>query len=371
MGANPPEDADVWIENGSTLYFRNADGVFVPLTVIHGKDGKSAYEQAVDAGYKGTLEQFTVLLNNLTASIEGSHLADINNPHNVTAKQAGALPINGGTLTGAEIYMSEGLARLAGGKDYVQLDVFDNVKDSANRRKLVLNGGNKTTIDKALIISSTVDGKEEVFIIYGTHNKPKASDVGAVPTTGGTITGPLVIDKPSSWGQIIFHTPSGYYRAFEADDSRVRIDVRDEQDTNKRRYIDIFTNEADSRHSHALRFGQTVDGENTSAYILHTENIKDFVISEGTYAGTGTTTANNGKQLTIRPTTMAVIVDCIDDDSTECHTVLLVRGSKYCASPTAGQNLMLAWENGRVTIGSGYYNTLNNLGKTYKYILIG
>lgn len=383
MGANPPEDADVWIENGSTLYFRNADGVLVPLTMIHGKDGKSAYEQAVDAGYKGTLAQFTALLNNLTASIEGSHLADINNPHNVTPEQIGAIPEAYHFSTDLNIELQQGggkmtLCYYTGGTlntpqtegitDYAHGMVITNAYTEQYGTQLCIPSGDYNMYlrrkNKLGITGWKKVSHEDIETLQETVKK-------FVSKEGDTMTGPLTIDKDEAWGQLILRTPSGYLRSFETSDDAVRIDVRDEQLTSQRRYLEISTIRAVNEQAHALKFVETKDGTSTAAYVLHTNNIRSLVISEGTYAGTGTTTANNGKQLTIRPTTMAVIVDCIDDDSTECHTVLLVRGSKYCASPTAGQKLMLAWENGRVTIGSGHYNTLNELGKTYKYILIG
>lgn len=173
------------------LRIKDENGNFVSIPAIQGDDGKSAYEQAKEGGYKGTEEEFIAVLNGLTSSTEYAHYSDFGNPHKVTAQQTGALPITGGTITGGDVFLGGGLARVAGGQDYVQLDTFDSAKDSKNRRKLVLNGGNKTTIDKSVILSSTADGIEEVYILYGTHNKPKASDVGAVSKTGDTMNGSL------------------------------------------------------------------------------------------------------------------------------------------------------------------------------------
>lgn len=41
------------------LYVRGDDGKFIPIPYLTGKDGKSAYEYAVEAGYEGSEEQFT------------------------------------------------------------------------------------------------------------------------------------------------------------------------------------------------------------------------------------------------------------------------------------------------------------------------
>lgn len=81
------------------LHIRDENGNFIPIPAISGKDGKSAYEQAVEGGFQGTEEEFIALLNGLiSAQInpisteEPEHYSDFNNPHKVTAKQTGAIP---------------------------------------------------------------------------------------------------------------------------------------------------------------------------------------------------------------------------------------------------------------------------------------
>ena len=73
------------------LNVRDKDGNFVSIPAIKGEAGKSAYEQAKDGGYTGTLEEFIALLNGLTNSEDAAHYSDFNNPHKVTAHQIGAL----------------------------------------------------------------------------------------------------------------------------------------------------------------------------------------------------------------------------------------------------------------------------------------
>ena len=54
---------------------------------VSGQDGKSAYTAAVESGYTGTETAFNTALSNVP-----DHIASQNNPHNVTAEQAGADP---------------------------------------------------------------------------------------------------------------------------------------------------------------------------------------------------------------------------------------------------------------------------------------
>jgi len=74
------------------LRIRDENGKFIPINAIKGDNGKSAYEQAQEGGYKGTLEDFIAILNGLTNTEDANHYADYNNPHQVTTKQIGAIP---------------------------------------------------------------------------------------------------------------------------------------------------------------------------------------------------------------------------------------------------------------------------------------
>ena len=361
-------------DDGTVYVWSEESGEYVPLQAIKGEDGKSAYDLAKEGGYTGTEAEFTAMLNGLTSLVNGGHYKDLNNPHKVTAQQVGALPLTGGTLTNKTIYFDNGNARLSGGKDYMQMDVFDSPKDDDNRRKLVLNG-NGTDLKNALVLTTRVNGEQKNYNIYGVHNKPNSYDVGAVSKKGDTMTGALVVDKDSAWGQLVLHTPSGYYRAFETADDRVRIDVRDESLTTKRRYIDIFTNEADSRHSHALRFNQAIDGATTTAYVLHTENINNFVISKGSYAGAGSTS----KTIPIRKTTQMVVVYATSSSGDAWTFGVLIRGMTraHCNLAAGGEystNLNVSWADTSVTYGLSNADpkySWDMTGATYHYVVIG
>ena len=58
----------------------------------------------------------------------------------------------------------------------------------------------------------------------------------------------------SNWAQFVFRSASDYYRALEGDDSRIRLDVRDTNDTKNRRYLDVYsiTGKSDIRDSIAI-----------------------------------------------------------------------------------------------------------------------
>ena len=71
------------------LKIRDENGNFIPINAIRGDKGKSAYEQAKEGGYNGTEEAFIAFLNGITATIDAQHYADLNNPHKVTKSQVG------------------------------------------------------------------------------------------------------------------------------------------------------------------------------------------------------------------------------------------------------------------------------------------
>lgn len=48
----------------------------------------------------------------------------------------------------------------------------------------------------------------QTYDVYGTHNKPKATDVGAIPTNGGTMSGDLVFQKATNGSASVFKNHS-------------------------------------------------------------------------------------------------------------------------------------------------------------------
>ena len=298
-------------------------------------------------------------------------MSSTNNPHKVTAHQAGALSITGGTLTGKTLYFDNGNSCLSGGQGYMLMDVYGAPKDSSNFRRMEVRGGD-TELSGALVLKERINGVDKTHSIYGSHNKPKASDVGAMPTAGGTMTGPLVFDSNVAWGQIVMHTPSGHYRGFESSDDRARIDVRDGTASSKRRYLDIYPISAEAERSKALRLGETADGETTEAYVLHTENINNFVVSHGIYQGDG----NQIKTIPVRKTTKAAIILPMTDESVSGGRMIVIRNSMkalsqlgYNSSETI--HAIIGDDGVKITAIGNAINRVNEAGKGYTYVLIG
>lgn len=163
------------------LRVRDENGNFIPINAIKGDRGKSAYEQAVEGGYKGTEEEFVALLNGLLNPVnvvveDEDHCSDYNNPHKVTAEQARALSIDGTNVMEAPLQLLYN-AKITGNRDAVLAScLIDAINDSGEVCRLVVE---KTHDGKSNIFVQSIDGNGvSTSKIYGEHNKPTGSYSG-------------------------------------------------------------------------------------------------------------------------------------------------------------------------------------------------
>lgn len=181
------------------LRVRDENGNFIPINAIKGDRGKSAYEQAVEGGYKGTEEEFIALLNGLTSTEDAAHYSNFSNPHNVTAGQVGAIP--------QAFYTSADLNNeiTQGGNKIIVCCYFGNTLNSPH------NHG-KTYSSHGMVITNAYDppyatqlclpsGESRMFIRNNNGGnisewmeikEQNAYDVGALPIEGGVITGAVL-----------------------------------------------------------------------------------------------------------------------------------------------------------------------------------
>lgn len=183
------------------LKLRDKDGNFFDIPVITGKDGKSAYEQAVEGGYQGTEEDFIAFLNGLTgaalseASLNeeeaNDHYENFNNPHNVTAQQTGALPTTGGTLSGDVNMFGDYYPTLKVGRNaadtssilYTPNKTVD-IYNWANGQPTALSLGNYNSMLLRDVFKLWVGAQD--YQIYGDHN---AAELGVARVATGSYVG--------------------------------------------------------------------------------------------------------------------------------------------------------------------------------------
>lgn len=152
------------------------------------------YEESAKLETLTSGEKITIALGKIKKAISDfiAHLGNKENPHKVTATQAGALPITGGTLSGS-LSFGDGYGSITSDKNCTTFITKNEKNNTQNYRQIYLtNSSYNQDIADCVFVREIVNGQaEDVYRLYGEHNKPTADDIGALPVTGGTIKNPL------------------------------------------------------------------------------------------------------------------------------------------------------------------------------------
>lgn len=154
------------------LNIRDKDGKFVSIPAIN---GKSAYEQAKEGGYKGTEKEFVSLLNGLTGSYTPEN-------HTHTKSQITDFP---SSMPASDVYS---WAKQPNKPSYTASDVgLGNVNNTSDMDKPVSNA-QAQAIYEARAIAENADGVLSLHM--GSKSNPHgvtASQVGAATTFAKTV----------------------------------------------------------------------------------------------------------------------------------------------------------------------------------------
>ena len=145
----------------------------------------SNYRYSMATVYKRHAGIITVVLHGL-----GAELPVVHNYYNGTDWSGWStefIPLTGGTLSGNDLYIANGLRRLAGDGTGIQLDAFDTAKDYNNRSILKLFSPANKTLSNSLEFTRLVSGGGSTYQIFGEHNKPSGSYTGNGSATTRTI----------------------------------------------------------------------------------------------------------------------------------------------------------------------------------------
>lgn len=373
------------------LYIRDQDGNFVPIPSINGVDGKSAYEYAKEGGYKGTEQEFIAILNGLTGSTDARHYTDFGNPHKVTAGQVGSLKFyNGFGALNEEIGTSFD-------SDTPIETIIQAMPDNTGLKadiNTVDAGDSGTTIYPAVYgilsiykirnnrveveyVSNVASGGKEYnqrwigqynvgkfggFVqIYTEQNKPKASDVGALPTSGGELTGPI------KWNDGQTHIIG------QADGNFIIQNYKTDEDGND----DFIAFHNRLALENALKFyrngkSYSIFGEHNRAWLGNAK------IEKGTYTGAGVYGADKPNSLTFDFIPKMVFIHCVDvADNYGIFAYGASLGSVFYSGVSGLAKTYLTWNEKTVS----WYSTdssyskergqLNASGKEYIYVAIG
>lgn len=131
------------------------------------------------------------------------------NPHGMTATDVGALPDTGGNYKGAigvtnfinilhNGVKKGSVANYGSGETIIEVTNSDN---TFRRYLSILDNEYQPDMSQALNFVETDGNSWNIKRIYGEHNKPMAEDVGALPLTGGTMSGGI-INLNSGWARL-------------------------------------------------------------------------------------------------------------------------------------------------------------------------
>ena len=160
----------------NTLQIRDKDGKFVGIPAI---SGKSAYQYAVEGGFKGTEEEFAQAVAELMPNTE--HTENKDNPHGVTPAQIGALPATGGIVPNAVVGLGGGSGQVVGGHTYAAIESISKNNKNNSRMLRVINPdteGYPTAKSAQLLVNTPTISYGIQYNLYGEHNKGKGTYTG-------------------------------------------------------------------------------------------------------------------------------------------------------------------------------------------------
>lgn len=378
------------------LKIRDENGKFIPINAIRGEkgqdgtNGKSAYEQAKEGGYNGTEQEFIALLNGLTAGEHAEHYANLDNPHQVTAQQVGALPITGGQLEGGLGFVGEGDANTS---EIVQNSDFATIiRNKAGGIETILSLTNESKVDVADVLKLWF-ANGNGYSIYGEHNKPTASEVGAIPETY-YVSGNLDIELQQGGDKMVvccytentLNTPhkegltdcthgmvitnafnSQYGTQLSIPSGENAIYVRRLNGSGISKWVKM----ADNERVTPIEKGGT--GATTVNDVLKNLGLTKLTkIASRSYTGTGVSGANNPTILSGLPFTpkFIIITDGGAKYSNVYPSVSIIGWSDYHNTFTWGEDFV-SWYYNSESSSTNAMIQLNALNRTYDCLIIG
>ena len=139
---------------------------------------------------------------------------------------------------------------------YGYLQILDNSQELKNRVRFFDYDGSKQTS----------------YDIYGEHNKPNATDIGALALTGGTLIGSLEI-KSAYPALISTNTTTGQsMRLYHSSNSVILVNRNLAEDSTNYRALYLHNSKGASSASNALVLQDCINGAATNHTLLHSGN---------------------------------------------------------------------------------------------------
>lgn len=231
------------------------------------------------------------------------------------------LSLTGGIMSGNSIGLHSGYGQVY--CDDYTLNIYskDAIDKNSGRYLGVYNSKN-TLIDALKLIDLKEDGSHVAYRVYGEHNKPTAGAIGALPATGGTITGNLTVDK--SWGAIYFEDNTGRKGLVEKSPETGHLSLYSIKDSNNSNCLRISPETSNIEGAVFLR--QVVNGVVNTYNFYGEHNLPSPAqIQKRSYVGAGTYGSSNRNSFTF-------------DFS---PNVVMIMGSAYLAIWIRGSSKMI------------------------------
>lgn len=125
----------------------------------------------------------------------------------------GCLPLEGGTITGEDVYMDGGNVRIQGNENALWIQSLSASMDNNNRRLLALYNGEYMPDKKdAVLFEDIANGTKTSYALYGQHNMRKGfySGKGSARTVQTMSVGSAVfVTSKASYGEAAIVTDHG------------------------------------------------------------------------------------------------------------------------------------------------------------------
>ena len=166
----------------------------------------------------------------INASVFNTFQQEIDSAKSIV-NNANSIATNANTKSEEAVNKAESAISIANGAT----EVAEEAKEIANGATTTANEA-KEIAQETLELVSTSSGTKvtQDGIALATFESNTKADV-----SGDTFSGDIIVDKDANWGQFQIKSANNKYRAIEADDEVLRLDVRNDASINDRRFFNF------------------------------------------------------------------------------------------------------------------------------------
>ena len=194
----------------------------------------------------------------INASVFNTFQQEIDSAKSIV-NNANSIATNANTKSEEAVNKAESAISIANGAT----EVAEEAKGIANGSTTIANEA-KVIAQETLETVSTSAGTKvtkdgDALATFESNTK---ADI-----TGDTFSGDIIVNKNTNWGQFQIKSASNNYRAFEADDNVIRLDVRNETSIDDRRFFDFASKSSKADPSKSITVYDVQNGVMEKDYV--------------------------------------------------------------------------------------------------------